>query len=68
MQVEATANLAAIKAAVPAGLDCTVRSYPGLNHLFQPCATGAVTEYGTIETTMAGDVLRDVAEWIAAMR
>ena len=68
MQVEAMANLAAIRAAVPAGIDCIVRSYPGLNHLFQPCTTGAVTEYGTIETTMAGEVLRDATEWIAGVR
>ena len=37
---------------------------PGLNHLFQNCATGAISEYGQIEETMAPAVLRLVSEWI----
>ena len=44
--------------------DHTVREFPGLNHLFQTCKTGAPSEYGIIEETIAPDVLNAVSEWI----
>ena len=37
---------------------------PGLNHLFQHARTGAVSEYGEIEETMAPEVLDKIATWI----
>jgi hypothetical protein len=37
---------------------------PNLNHLFQTCKTGAVTEYGAIEKTMAAAALETIADWI----
>lgn len=61
LQVAAKDNLAAIKAACPQA-DC--RELPGLNHLFQPCATGGLGEYAEIETTLDPSVLEAVAEWI----
>lgn len=63
-QVEAGPNLEAIKRAVPAHPRNELRSYPGLNHLFQPCRTGSVAEYGTIEQTMSPAVPADIATWI----
>ncbi|WP_280500306.1 alpha/beta hydrolase family protein [Nocardia farcinica] len=47
-----------------AGPDATVRVFPGLNHLMQPTATGAIDEYSTIETTIAPEVLTAVTEWL----
>ncbi|CAN5565342.1 hypothetical protein BH20VER3_BH20VER3_20590 [soil metagenome] len=37
---------------------------PNLNHLFQHCQTGAVSEYGQIEETMSPEVLQLVSDWI----
>ena len=45
--------------------DVTIKTMPGLNHLFQPCKTGEVTEYGSIEQTMSPEVLDLIAGWIA---
>ena len=36
-----------------------------LNHLFQPCKTGEVSEYLSIEQTMAPEGLDLIADWIA---
>jgi pimeloyl-ACP methyl ester carboxylesterase len=45
--------------------DATVRTFGGLNHLMQPSTTGSVTEYGTIETTIAPEVLDAVTAWMS---
>jgi len=68
LQVPCERNLAAIRAALEAGgnPDFEVRAYPGLNHLFQHAATGAVAEYGEIEETIAPQALDDVTNWIRA--
>jgi hypothetical protein len=65
-QVAANENLAAIAAALKkAGNDrfATVRM-PGLNHLFQTAVTGAVSEYGRIEETIAPVALETITQWI----
>jgi len=36
----------------------------GLNHLFQHCKTGQLTEYGEIEETISPEVLKIMTEWI----
>lgn len=66
IQVAAKENLAAIRQALNAGGNQNVKvvEFPGLNHLFQHCTTGAVSEYGQIEETIAPDVLQLVADWI----
>jgi pimeloyl-ACP methyl ester carboxylesterase len=66
VQVAAKENLAAIEKALKAGgnKDHTVKELPGLNHLFQTCKTGAVSEYGKIEETMAPSALDLIAEWV----
>ena len=43
-----------------------VKTYKGLNHLFQNADTGMVTEYGQIQETMEPDVLIDIIRWIKA--
>lgn len=42
----------------------TLKIYPDLNHLFQHCETGAMSEYATIEETMSEEVPEDIAKWI----
>src|SRR5439155_122697 len=66
LQVEAKANLQALAEALreAGNKDFTTRELPNLNHLFQTCKTGAVTEYGAIEETLAPVVLETIAEWI----
>jgi pimeloyl-ACP methyl ester carboxylesterase len=66
LQVDAKANLPAIAAALKeaGNKDVTIREFPNLNHLFQTCKTGAVSEYGSIEETLAPVVLETIADWI----
>ncbi|TCJ99314.1 alpha/beta hydrolase family protein [Nocardia alba] len=47
-----------------AATDATVHTFPGLNHLMQPTATGKPSEYATIETTIDPAVLTYVTEWL----
>jgi len=44
--------------------DVTVHVLPGLNHLFQTCKTGSVSEYGQIEETFAPVALGEIGDWI----
>ena len=41
-----------------------IKTYPGLNHLFQHCTTGMPDEYGKIEETISTEVLEDITSWI----
>jgi fermentation-respiration switch protein FrsA (DUF1100 family) len=66
LQVPAKVNLAEIEKALRSGGNCQVKTVelPGLNHLFQPCQSGSPSEYASIETTMAPEVLKTIGEWI----
>jgi uncharacterized protein len=64
-QVPPSANLPEMKKALAHNDDVTVREMPGLNHLFQSAQTGAPSEYGEIDETMAPAVLTLVSDWIA---
>jgi hypothetical protein len=66
LQVPAAENLAAIEKALRAGGNPRHQEIllTGLNHLFQTCQTGSLTEYAKIEETMAPAVLQTVTEWI----
>ncbi len=64
VQVDATSNLKAIKELLPANKLSMVKSYPGLNHLFQHCQTGQPAEYLSIEETISEEVLADIAKWL----
>lgn len=44
-----------------------VKVYPALNHLFQTCKTGAVSEYGEIEETISPEVLYDIMKFIEGL-
>ena len=66
LQVLAKENLSEIAKALKEGgnTDYTLKEFPGLNHLFQTCKTGAPTEYGKIEETFAPEALDYIADWI----
>ncbi|MFO0636034.1 MAG: alpha/beta fold hydrolase [Nannocystaceae bacterium] len=66
VQVTAAANGPALRKALAKNRRAQVREFTGLNHLFQPAKTGLVAEYGTIEQTMAPEVLDAIATWITA--
>jgi pimeloyl-ACP methyl ester carboxylesterase len=66
LQVPAKVNLDAIKNAVEKGGNTNVKTkmLPGLNHLFQECATGSPAEYATIKQTISPDALYEIGKWI----
>jgi pimeloyl-ACP methyl ester carboxylesterase len=64
LQVPATLNLPALRAALADDPRAQVEEIPGLNHLFQPATTGAPSEYQTIATTVAPEALALIAGWI----
>ncbi len=66
LQVKPKENLTAIVEAFagPRATLLTTREFPGLNHLFQHCKTGGVSEYGQIEETISPEVLDLMASWI----
>jgi pimeloyl-ACP methyl ester carboxylesterase len=66
VQVPAEVNLKAIAAALKeaGNKDVTTVQLPNLNHLFQTCKTGSVTEYAAIEETLAPVALETIANWI----
>lgn len=66
LQVAARENLAGIRGALAEGgnRDVTAIELPGLNHLFQICGTGAISEYGRIEETFNPVALYAVSDWL----
>ena len=59
-------NASAVRSALAAAgnRDAEIEVLPGLNHLFQHAETGGIEEYGTIEETIAPEVLERIATWI----
>ena len=70
LQVNAKENLGGIARGLKAGnnSNVTTKELPGLNHLFQPTKTGAISEYSRIETTFDSDAMKLVAEWILGLK
>jgi hypothetical protein len=67
LQVLPAQNEAPVAAALrDAGVKATVRTMPGLNHLFQPARRGTIDEYATIDVTCDPAVLVLVGDWIRA--
>ena len=68
VQVPAKADLAAIGQALKeaGNRDYKIVLLPKLNHLFQTSTTGAPSEYGSIEETIAPIALQTMGDWIVA--
>ena len=67
-QVISSLNLAGIKKNLHDNKYNFIREYPSLNHLFQHCTTGAISEYRAIEETISPEVLSDMAKWIKSLK
>lgn len=64
VQVISSLNLIGIKAHLTENPKNFVKEYPALNHLFQHCTTGNVSEYCMIEETISPEVLEDIVRFI----
>lgn len=64
-QVDCDANTTRIEKGL-ANCKHSIKKIDGVNHLFQHCNTGIVTEYQQIEETISPEVLQEVAKWIKA--
>jgi pimeloyl-ACP methyl ester carboxylesterase len=66
LQVPPKADLEAIEKALKDGgnKDVTTKELPKLNHLFQTCETGSLSEYAKIDETFAPAALEEVSGWI----
>lgn len=64
IQVDSQNNLEALREGLPANDINVIESVDGLNHLFQHCQTGSVSEYRDIEDTFAPEVLDLMVKWL----
>lgn len=66
-QVDPKLNLPPIEAALQksGNRDVTIKELPGLNHLFQACQSGGISEYQQIEETINPAALEVVGQWLA---
>ncbi|HWB23831.1 MAG TPA: alpha/beta fold hydrolase [Chitinophagaceae bacterium] len=69
MQVNAAENLHAADSILRANKNPHYKTVvlKGLNHLLQPAVTGEVSEYGTIQTTIAPEALQTIGDWLDKM-
>ncbi len=68
IQVDHESNLSALRSGLPANENNCIESVDGLNHLFQRCKTGAVTEYREIEETISPAILETIINWISCIQ
>jgi hypothetical protein len=66
LQVPAAQNISAIKNAIESNGNkhVTVEILPNMNHLFQTCTTGSLSEYATLEETFSPDALKMIEKWL----
>ncbi|HRH44424.1 MAG TPA: alpha/beta hydrolase [Pyrinomonadaceae bacterium] len=66
LQVPADIDLKEIKETLEnsGNKNVTIIKFPKLNHLFQECDTGLVSEYGKIEQTFSPIALKEITDWI----
>ncbi len=69
LQVPPKENLTEIEKALKTGGNKNFKTIllPNLNHLFQDCKTGAVSEYGQIEETFSPDAMKIIKDWILSV-
>ena len=63
-QVPAKENVEGILASISNKSQVESKIFSGLNHMFQPAKTGAVDEYGQIETTFDSEALVTITKWL----
>lgn len=66
-QVDSQTNLSALDAGLTHSQHKVVQM-DGLNHLFQHCKTGLVSEYHSIEETISPEVLTIITSWIKELK
>ena len=64
-QVEFESNLGALRDGLPAHPKNRIVAIEGVNHLFQHCTTGAVSEYRQIEETITPEALEMMVDWLS---
>ena len=66
IQVPSTENLEVIEQLIneSSKANFTIKELENLNHLFQECETGAISEYATIEQTISPIALKEILDWI----
>lgn len=67
VQVAAETNAAGMRTAMADNPALVVKTFEGLNHLFQECNTGMPSEYGTIEQTISPAVLDTISQWVLSL-
>lgn len=67
IQVKAKLNLEVIESTLKKSGNKAYKcvELKGLNHLFQPCKTGMLSEYGQIEETFAPAALKLISDWVS---
>lgn len=68
IQVEYSTNLGALNDGLGDNVRNRIVSVDGVNHLFQHCTTGAISEYREIEETISPKVLEMIVEWVSGLR
>ena len=68
VQVDHENNLSALRDGLHPDEKNRIESVDGVNHLFQHCKTGAVTEYRDIEETISPEVLETIINWISRIQ
>ena len=68
IQVEYSTNLGALNDGLGDKVRNRIVSVDGVNHLFQHCTTGAISEYREIEETISPKVLEMIVEWVSGLR
>ena len=68
IQVDQETNLAALRNGLGDNTNNVIKEVEGVNHLFQHCKTGSVTEYKAIEETISPDILTAITDWLAGLK
>ena len=67
IQVDWESNLGALRDGLPNTPKNRVEAVEGVNHLFQHCTTGALSEYRNIEETISPEVLEIMVQWLSEL-
>ena len=68
IQVDCESNLGSLRDGLRANPKNRIEALEGLNHLFQHCTTGAISEYRQIEETFAPEALEMIVTWLSAFK